>query len=258
MVETKEVLLIAVLAILVFNLAPGFTGQAVTSGTGTAGQLCQTNADCTTGYSCKPITTKVCTFTPTTTTTTTTSTPVPTARKETCTDKVRSQDETDIDCGGTICPKCANNKMCSSNTDCSSGYCKDGTFCAPKPSCTDGIKNQDETDIDCGGTKCAKCGFKKSCSINTDCSSNLCQNGVCINANYFGVNCVDNQKTYTFCFAIACNSKAAANTVCKQKGIENGCPRFDVIDGRTVSGQAMGSRTLTVQCTGKYGTFGQQ
>lgn len=47
--------------------------------------------------------------------------------------------------------------------------------------CTDGIKNQDETGIDCGGSTCtAKCGSGKSCNINNDCSAGYsCVNSVC-------------------------------------------------------------------------------
>lgn len=200
MVETKEVLLIAVLAILVFNFTPGFTGQIVTA----SNLVCKTNADCPTGDTCQQVTKYVCVKDPITTTT-----------------QVPATTQT-------------------------------------VPTCTDGIKNGQETDKDCGGPTCQKCAFKRACSVNTDCKSSLCENGVCLNANYFGSNCRDAQQTYTFCFAIACNNQATANSACTKGGIENGCPRFDVIAGRTVSGQAQGSRTLTVQCTGSLGTFGQQ
>ncbi len=50
--------------------------------------------------------------------------PEPAKPEETCSDGIKNQDETDIDCGG---------------------------ICDPCPTCSDGIKNQDETDIDCGG-----------------------------------------------------------------------------------------------------------
>jgi hypothetical protein len=52
----------------------------------------------------------------------------------TCTDGVKNQDETGVDCGGV---------------------------CSPCPSCADGIQNQGEEDIDCGGpcTACATPAF---------------------------------------------------------------------------------------------------
>ena len=53
-------------------------------------------------------------------------------------------------------------------------------FNSAAASCTDGIKNQDETDIDCGGSTCAKCGNSKNCNQASDCISNSCQNNTCV------------------------------------------------------------------------------
>ncbi|CAF0749781.1 unnamed protein product [Adineta ricciae] len=41
-------------------------------------------------------------------------------------------------------------------------------------SCYDGIKNQDETDIDCGGSNCSKCPLTNTCLLNSDCYINEC------------------------------------------------------------------------------------
>ena len=47
------------------------------------------------------------------------------------------------------------------------------------PTCNDGILNQDETDIDCGGS-CGKCGEGKACLEDSGCASNYCNPaGVC-------------------------------------------------------------------------------
>ncbi len=62
--------------------------------------------------------------------------------------------ETDIDCGGPICPACADEKTCKIGTDCSSGVCAVG-FCQA-PSCVDQVKNGGETGVDCGGS-CSPC-----------------------------------------------------------------------------------------------------
>src|SRR5207253_10499742 len=43
----------------------------------------------------------------------------------------------------------------------------------------DGIKNGLETDVDCGGPACMKCGGGHACLVNGDCGSNLCSGGVC-------------------------------------------------------------------------------
>ena len=73
-----------------------------------------------------------------------------------CFDERLNQDETDIDCGGTICDPCEScfdGELNQNETDVDCGG-----VCAPCPSCVDGIQNGDETNIDCGGTLCAPCG----------------------------------------------------------------------------------------------------
>lgn len=47
-----------------------------------------------------------------------------------------------------------------------------------KETCDDGIKNQDETDIDCGGS-CNPCADAMNCLSNSDCVSNYCYNDTC-------------------------------------------------------------------------------
>lgn len=42
------------------------------------------------------------------------------------------------------------------------------------PSCIDGIKNGQETDVDCGGPTCPKCAAGEQCQTNADCVSNKC------------------------------------------------------------------------------------
>ena len=46
---------------------------------------------------------------------------VPDLPPPTCTDKIKNGAETDMDCGGGTCPKCADTKKCSAPTDCNSG-----------------------------------------------------------------------------------------------------------------------------------------
>jgi hypothetical protein len=47
-----------------------------------------------------------------------------------------------------------------------------------KPSCSDGIKNQNEADVDCAGP-CKKCAEGGACAKNADCQTGLCSGGVC-------------------------------------------------------------------------------
>lgn len=51
--------------------------------------------------------------------------------------------------------------------------------CPPGPTCTDGVKNGTETDIDCGGGTCPPCGTDKACQAARDCASGVCTNQVC-------------------------------------------------------------------------------
>lgn len=44
----------------------------------------------------------------------------------------------------------------------------------PGSPCTDGIKNGDETDVDCGGS-CPRCAAGKSCQTRDDCQSAICE-----------------------------------------------------------------------------------
>jgi hypothetical protein len=45
--------------------------------------------------------------------------------------------------------------------------------------CNDGVRDGDETDIDCGGAVCPACGLGGSCMVDGDCASNGCANGAC-------------------------------------------------------------------------------
>lgn len=49
----------------------------------------------------------------------------------------------------------------------------------PSVNCFDGIQNDTETDIDCGGPACAGCDVGESCNVASDCASGACNAGVC-------------------------------------------------------------------------------
>jgi lamin tail-like protein len=104
-----------------------------------------------------------------------------------CGDNVKNGTETDLDCGGATCPKCATGKVCSAGTDCVGGACT-GNVCAP--SCTDGLKNNGESDVDCGGPTCNKCLIGGACSVNTDCGTSNCAGNVCYQ-NHLVINEID-------------------------------------------------------------------
>jgi hypothetical protein len=78
----------------------------------------------------------------------------------TCSDGIKNQGETDVDCGGP-CVACAPVATCSdgiqnqgeTGVDCG-GPC---AACAPVATCSDGVQNQNEQGIDCGGSCALTC-----------------------------------------------------------------------------------------------------
>jgi hypothetical protein len=119
---------------------------------------CRIASDCL-GMSCDP-TTKRC--------------------RPSCTDGFMDGDETDVDCGGS-CPKCRVHRDCSSAFDCTTDMCgfwDHGNHCLPFRTCSDGIRDVGETDIDCGGPYCARCEAGQACVVDADCATS-CAAGVC-------------------------------------------------------------------------------
>jgi hypothetical protein len=72
---------------------------------------------------------------------------------------------------------CAINSACSDNSDCESRYCANNK--CTEASCDDEEKNQGESDTDCGGNLCPKCGDDEKCHSNSDCATDFCSFGVC-------------------------------------------------------------------------------
>jgi len=77
------------------------------------------------------------------------------------------------------CPQCTKRKKgkCKPKPDgaaCPGGSCQRGR-CA---TCSDGVKNGTETDVDCGGS-CPRCGSGRACTGRNDCRSAYCPDGTC-------------------------------------------------------------------------------
>ncbi|CAF4161734.1 unnamed protein product, partial [Rotaria sordida] len=95
----------------------------------------------------------------------------------TCNDGVANGGETDVDCGGPCAPSnpCNIGQECNASADCATGICNDSNQCTG-PTCNDGLLNQGEADIDCGGpcTPIRTCNIGQHCNVSTDCTSGLC------------------------------------------------------------------------------------
>ena len=91
-------------------------------------------------------------------------------------DGVKNGNETGVDCGGSSGKKCPSGQGCALDADCDRVRCDTGTKKCALPSNTDGLKNGDETDADCGGSAPTKCATGKICSGAPDCEGNvLCE-----------------------------------------------------------------------------------
>ena len=93
----------------------------------------------------------------------------------TCTDGARNDRESDVDCGGSCASKCALGLGCEVDKDCASGACSQKSHrCVEMgDDCTNGVRDQNEGDVDCGGN-CQRCGFGSTCSMNSDCAVGDC------------------------------------------------------------------------------------
>jgi hypothetical protein len=130
-----------------------------------------------------------------------------------CTNKMQDGDETDIDCGGQVCPKCPDLNMCVLARDCVSSKCA-SMHCQP-PTCHDGVQNGSETDMDCGGSCPTACDIGQHCKVPSDCLLMACAAGTCVMPS-----CMDQQlngsETDVDCGGGACppclNNKSCVNS----------------------------------------------
>jgi len=157
-----------------------------------------------------------------------------------CADGIEDGDESDVDCGGATCPPCGTGQRCATSADCASDVCIVTTtphVCAA-PTCTDGVKNGNETGVDCGGPLCAACPNGQGCATSSDCESSFCTSSQVCSARPDGVpcaggndcesgNCVDDGTGSQICCQAACasayacaisgttcNTSCAADTAC--------------------------------------------
>jgi hypothetical protein len=94
-------------------------------------------------------------------------------------DHKQDKGESDIDCGGNTtdgAPKCTLGKTCVNNADCMNNNCGAAKTCST-PHSQDGIQDDGESDIDCGGNTtdgAPLCGVGKMCVLDNDCASGAC------------------------------------------------------------------------------------
>ncbi len=79
--------------------------------------------------------------------------------------------------GGILEKKKGVGDACSTGADCVSDSCITGV--CRSASSSDGRKNGDETDVDCGGLAASACALGRACSADHDCRTRNCDEGVC-------------------------------------------------------------------------------
>jgi plastocyanin len=108
-----------------------------------------------------------------------------------CLDGVQNQGESDDDCG-EVCPStpCQDGDSCTTHADCDSAFCHPISGQCETPSCSDGVENGTESQIDCGGTTngvvCPACPV--ACNDNWECDgvsaggagAGICYDGFCV------------------------------------------------------------------------------
>lgn len=136
-----------------------------------------------------------------------------------------------------------------SEKDSSSGAPEDGTSGVasnepePEPSekasCADRIKNNQESDVDCGGPDCFPCALEMRCNEGADCQSGHCVEGRCVECQG-NIDCQD----FNSCTVGSCESNACVFTS-KKAGVacddRDPCTAKDRCSGR---GLCQGESTL--------------
>jgi formylglycine-generating enzyme required for sulfatase activity len=80
-------------------------------------------------------------------------------------------------CGRNTAP-CVTGAGCKGPQDCQAGdACFGGVCTLPPATCMNGVKDSNETDVDCGGS-CAPCADGRACAAPADCVDGVC-NGTC-------------------------------------------------------------------------------
>lgn len=84
----------------------------------------------------------------------------------------------DNDCDGAVEEADPDCQLTCNWNQCPSGFaCDQNGYCFPH--CGNGVHDGDESDVDCGGSACARCQSGQHCWVEVDCASASCVNNIC-------------------------------------------------------------------------------
>jgi len=177
----------------------------------------------------------------------------------TCTDGIKNQGESDVDCGITACSKCVTGKICTVGTNCASGVCTGGLCAAGAAVCGNGVKEGTEA-CDDGNTIVNNCTYgATSCTTcNTTCTGNVagkiikCGDTVVQTAN--GEQCDDGNTVNTDACSNTCKTPTCSDTIKNQSESDIDCGNLSgsTICSKCVTGKicTVGTNCASGVCTG--------
>jgi len=124
--------------------------------------------------------------------------------------------------------------------------------------CSDSIKNQDESDIDCGGSTsgCSRCALNQLCLTANDCASGRCVGSplkcaaACSTANGNSATC-GGMSGCTYCSVSAqCVTTGTTCPVCSSAITSTGCGAFPGCQRCTINSQCYPTATVCPVCSG--------
>ncbi len=89
---------------------------------------------------------------------------------------------------------CDVGQTCAARWDCRTSNCT-GNTCQQLLTCTNGVKDTTEGDVDCGWLCGRQCGVGATCRVAGDCISSVCTSGRCADAPTCTNNKMDGKET---------------------------------------------------------------
>ncbi len=136
---------------------------------------------------------------------------------------------------------------CTPELGCDGGRCVNNVCVAA--SATDGLKNGDETDVDCGGKSAPKCAAGKACFNQDDCNALPCIGGVCKKSSPTdGV--LNNDETDVDCGGLVAARCADGKSCANAKDCASGVCRTFVCRAPTITDGVKNGDETYIDCGG--------